>query len=107
MKTPKPKPVSVVCDQCGLDWELHKPDAKGKVSLDECVRLLKIELSKPKPVTIPFVPYVPQPLPVTPWPSVPWPRPYVTWSTTTSVAAQSAAGSSSLRPLNTTGGVYH
>jgi hypothetical protein len=49
VKTPKPKTVKVDCDVCGLDWKQHKPDAKGKVTLDECVRLLKAELAKPCP----------------------------------------------------------
>jgi hypothetical protein len=49
VKTPKPKTVKVDCDVCGLDWKQHKPDAKGKVTLDECVRLLKAELAKGRP----------------------------------------------------------
>lgn len=46
MKQPKPKTVKVVCEVCGLEWREHKPDGKGKVGLDECVRLLKAELAK-------------------------------------------------------------
>jgi hypothetical protein len=52
MKQPKPKTVKVECDVCGQDWKQHKPDAKGKVGLDECVRLLKVELAKPRPAWI-------------------------------------------------------
>ena len=47
-RQPKPKTVKVECDVCGQDWKLHKPDAKGKVGLDECVRLLKAEMAKPR-----------------------------------------------------------
>ncbi len=42
-------PPEVECDVCALDWTLHTPDAKGKVTLDECVRLLRAELAKPRP----------------------------------------------------------
>lgn len=41
MPKPQPIPKSVICDQCGLDWGLHK-----KATLTECVRLLKAELVK-------------------------------------------------------------
>lgn len=49
--TPKPKVVSTVCTECGLDWAKHKSDAKGVVKLDECVRLLKAALAA-KPMTM-------------------------------------------------------
>lgn len=43
-KTLKPEPVSVEtqCSVCGLDWKLH-----GKTpTLEDCIRVLKAELSK-------------------------------------------------------------
>lgn len=52
MALPKPKHLNIVCTECGLPWDKHKADAKGKVGLEECVRLLKAEVAKPK-----FYPY--------------------------------------------------
>lgn len=46
MREPKPKATNVVCDVCGLDWAKHKPAARGKVTVDECVRLLKEEAAR-------------------------------------------------------------
>ena len=65
MAVPKPVNVNVVCSECGLPWDSHEENARGKVTLDECVRLLKLEVSKPRPVVLPF-PTV-KPRPVYPW----------------------------------------
>lgn len=45
MKTPKPKPLKIVCTECGMDWAAHG----DKPTLADCVRLLKAELAKPRP----------------------------------------------------------
>jgi hypothetical protein len=42
---PEPVPQSVVCTACGLSWDWHEPN-RGKVTLSECVRLLRAELLK-------------------------------------------------------------
>lgn len=47
MAVPKPVNVNVVCSECGLPWAAHKENQRGKVTLDECVRLLKIEMKRP------------------------------------------------------------
>lgn len=46
---PEPVPQSVICTACGISWDLHKP-SRGKVTLSECVRLLRAELAK-RPIT--------------------------------------------------------
>lgn len=42
---PEPKTVKVVCTVCGLDWDKHTQTRRADVPLDECVRLLKLELA--------------------------------------------------------------
>ena len=70
MKRPKPIVTQTLCDTCGLSWDLHVPNRKGIVEADECVRLLKAELSR-RPQYVPqYVPVYPRPW-VNPLP-VPW-----------------------------------
>jgi hypothetical protein len=46
MAAPKPIPQHVVCSECGLAWDKHKSTSLGLAStLEECVRLLKLELA--------------------------------------------------------------
>lgn len=47
---PQPIVTSTVCSVCGLNWANHMPDASGEVSTLECVRLLKAEIARPRPV---------------------------------------------------------
>jgi len=95
---PKPVTVTVVCSECGLDWNLHKPDAKGNVALDECVRLLKLEVSKPRPVTLPIVQPMPYPVypPINPFPVRPYRPAYPpyrpTWITQPNTITGSGSG---------------
>lgn len=39
---PEPKPLKIVCSNCGMDWEAHGP----KPTVDKCVELLKAELAR-------------------------------------------------------------
>lgn len=41
-KQPRRKVIQVACSECGLDWKEHGE----KPSLEDCVRLLKVELAK-------------------------------------------------------------
>ena len=41
MPKPEPVPSSLVCSVCGLSWSDHK-----RKTIEECVRLLKVELTK-------------------------------------------------------------
>lgn len=45
MPNPEPVPQTVVCSTCGLLWDQHKK-TKGRVTKDECIRLLNAELAR-------------------------------------------------------------
>lgn len=75
-KNTKPEPVvvSTLCSECGLDWGLHGEEP----TTDDCIRLLKAELSRkrlrftPMPKMIPY-PYTP------PYTPPIYPNPYAEW----------------------------
>jgi hypothetical protein len=46
---PEPKSVKIVCTVCGLDWDRHRCASDSDVSIEECVRLLKADLSAKRP----------------------------------------------------------
>lgn len=50
--SPKPIVTKTVCSLCGLDWEKHPDNASAL----DCIALLKAEVAKPAPVTIPWKP---------------------------------------------------
>jgi len=62
---PEPKTIRVECTVCGLPWDAHGADP----TLEDCVRLLKAELSKrptprlPNFGEPPFIPADPNPWP--------------------------------------------
>lgn len=57
MAQPKKKVVSVVCTECDLPWEDHKTaTSDDKPTLEDCVRLLKKELQKPRHQPIRMIP---------------------------------------------------
>jgi hypothetical protein len=45
MSKPSPVPVAIVCSECELPWDDHG----AKPTLEDCIRLLKVERSKPSP----------------------------------------------------------
>lgn len=39
---PEPKPLNIVCSNCGMKWDAHGE----KPTVDKCVELLKAELAR-------------------------------------------------------------
>lgn len=54
MAKPSPKVIKTVCSECGLSWDDHTKGRKTAPTLDVCVRLLKVELAKPKAAPMPY-----------------------------------------------------